>query len=127
MHACARFFALLVVLSGCGATGAAEPVARVIHLQITARAASGPDLSAGRPAPVLKLARGETVILRWRSDEPVSLHLHGYNIEARVSADGTADMRLHARATGRFALETHGVGGDSRLHKTLLYVEVHPR
>jgi len=127
MRTCVRFLALLLALSCCGAAGAAEPAARVVHLEIAARAVSGPELSAGRPAPVLKLARGETVILRWRSDEAVRLHLHGYNIEARVPAGGTADMRLLARATGRFALETHGVGADARLHRTLLYVEVHPR
>lgn len=127
MRTCTSSLGLVFAIFVCGAIGAAEPAARVIQIEIAARAASGTELSAGRPSPVLKLVRGETVILRWRSDEAVRLHLHGYNIEARVPAGGTADMRLSARATGRFALETHGVGADARLHKTLLYIEVHPR
>jgi FtsP/CotA-like multicopper oxidase with cupredoxin domain len=127
MRCCLKLLVLLFALFFSGAIWSADQAVRVIQLEIAARAVSGPELSAGRPAPVLKLARGETVVLRWHSDEAARLHLHGYNIEARVPAGGTADMRLLARATGRFALETHGMGADARLHKTLLYVEVHPR
>jgi hypothetical protein len=34
---------------------------------------------------VLRAAEGERVELRWSADEPLVLHLHGYDIETRVA------------------------------------------
>jgi len=70
------------------------------------------------------VARGDRVELIWRSDRPVTVHLHGYDIELAV-APGTAEhMTFTAEATGRFPVEAHGGPGP---HRTLLYVEVYPR
>lgn len=40
-----------------------------------------------RPDEVVRLTRGDQAILRWHSDEPVELHLHGYDILLEVEAD----------------------------------------
>jgi FtsP/CotA-like multicopper oxidase with cupredoxin domain len=125
----ARFLFLILLLASAAGPLAAEPAeaVRIIELEIASRMVRGPEVMPGRPAGVIRLKRGETVELRWRSDEPATLHLHGYNIETQVAAGSTSSMRFVARATGRFAIETHGIGANKHLERTLLYLEVHPR
>jgi FtsP/CotA-like multicopper oxidase with cupredoxin domain len=86
---------------------------------------------------VLRTTEGERVELRWTADEPVVLHLHGYDIETRVAPDKPAVTSFTARLTGRFPVAIHvdsapGRSGSSAKssshhHVTLLHVEVHPR
>src|SRR5262245_26139955 len=71
---------------------------------------------------VLRATQGERVELRWTSDEPLVLHLHGYDIETRVEPGKPAVTAFAARATGRFPVEIHG-----GRHAVLLHVEIHPR
>ena len=83
-------------------------------------------------AITLRVAQGERVQLRLVSDEPMTLHLHGYDIETTVSPERPARIRFQATVTGRFPLAAHlfGPSGDpagSHREKTLLYLEVHPR
>ena len=74
---------------------------------------------------VIRVSQGDTVTLRWTSDRVLTLHLHGYDIEQRMTVGTPAEMRFVARATGRFAIEVHaGPGGREA---TLGYLEVHPR
>lgn len=75
-----------------------------------------------------RVVRGDTVILRWRSDKPVELHLHGYDLTASVGPGTPAEMRIRARATGRFPVEIHGKGGSSagHGHKAVFHLEVYP-
>lgn len=75
---------------------------------------------------VLRATEGERIELRWTSDAPVVLHLHGYDIEARVTPGKPAVMAFDARLTGRFALEIHAADAKHR-HRALLHVEIHPR
>jgi hypothetical protein len=75
---------------------------------------------------VLRAAQGERLELRWSSDEPLTLHLHGYNIEARVEPGKPAVMAFTARSTGRFPVEIHGEG-PKRQHHALVYLEIYPR
>jgi hypothetical protein len=76
----------------------------------------------------LRASRGDLVILRWRSDRRVELHLHGYDVSATVTPEAPAEMKIDARATGRFPVEIHGAppprGGHG--HKTIFYLEVYP-
>jgi hypothetical protein len=74
---------------------------------------------------VIRVQRGDAVTLRWTSDRSLTLHVHGYDIEQRVTADTTATMSFMARATGRFAIEIHG--GDGHRASPLAYLEVRPR
>ncbi len=86
---------------------------------------------------VLRATEGERVELRWTADEPLVLHLHGYDIETRVAPDKPALTSFTARLTGRFPVAIHvddtpGRSGSSTKssshhHVTLLHVEVHPR
>lgn len=113
-----------VVLS-CSAVQAQGKVDRTIELAISGRRVAIPQGSP-RGAGVVRIRRGETVEIVWISDEATTVHLHGYNIETKVEPGASASMRFHARATGRFPIETHGIGADRKRHITLVYIEVHP-
>jgi hypothetical protein len=76
---------------------------------------------------VLRATEGERVELRWSADEPLVLHLHGYDIEMRVAPGKPAVTAFTARLTGRFAVEIHGEGEAKHRHRALLHVEIHPR
>jgi hypothetical protein len=74
-----------------------------------------------------RVVKGDTVTLRWRSDQRLELHLHGYDVKAKVGPAAPAEMRIQARATGRFPVEIHAQresGGHG--HKTIFYLEVYP-
>lgn len=78
----------------------------------------------------VRVSRGDTVVLRWNSDKRLELHLHGYDVTTTVNPGTPAEMKIHARATGRFPVEVHGQGGSggghSHGHKTLFHLEVYP-
>jgi hypothetical protein len=86
-------------------------------------------------ASTLRVNRGETVVLRWRTDEAVSLHVHGYDLKANLSPAAPASMRFEALVAGRFAITAHEFGAAAdqsappKKHRevTLLYLEVLPR
>src|SRR5229473_605205 len=76
----------------------------------------------GRVAENMRLIRvkqGDIVTLRWTSDQPLVLHLHGPAIE----------MTFTAYATGRFSIHVHAQGAGGRAHEAtpLVNVEVYPR
>ena len=75
----------------------------------------------------VRVLQGDKVELRWHSDAPAAVHLHGYDIELHVHAGETAVMAFEADATGRFPVELHGGHDHGGGHGALLYVEVHPR
>lgn len=81
------------------------------------------------PKGSIRVVKGDVVELRWMSDEPVELHLHGYDIELNVRRGKPAAMVVRARATGRFPITSHrwGSHGHSHGHDALTYLEVHPR
>ena len=62
--------------------------------------------------------------LRWTSDRNIAVHLHGYDIEARVTPGATSVMAFRARIAGRFPVSEHAHG--ARHERPLLYLEVHP-
>jgi hypothetical protein len=71
---------------------------------------------------LVRVRQGEEVILKWTADRAVVLHLHGYDIEAKVSPAAPIEMRFTATATGRFPIELH-----TETHATIGHLEVHPR
>lgn len=107
------FLALLVLVSVAGA--GAEP--RVIELAI--RNGQLPE-----DRQVVRIRQGDEVTLRWTTDRPVTLHLHGYDIEEKVAPGTPVAIRFTARATGRFPIAIHGARGEERV---IGYLEVHPR
>ena len=86
---------------------------------------------AQRRVPVaqrtLRATEGERVELRWSADEPLVLHLHGYDIETRVEPGKPAVTAFAAQLTGRFPVEVHTGDGSKHRHRALLHVEIHPR
>ena len=121
----ARIVAAVAALGACLAlplmAGGESPqaTARTFELRIAQRRVP--------PAQrVLRLTEGERVELRWSADEPLVLHLHGYDIETRVAPGKPAITAFAARLTGRFPVEIHGEGGKYR-HRAMLHVEINPR
>lgn len=113
---------LLVAITGLARTAAAQAPEVVFDIKI----------EKGRVAPSLRLIRvkqGDAVRLRWTSDRPIALHLHGYDIESKVEPGKVSEMAFTARATGRFPIEEHkpnAKGGHSH-GEALVRVEVRPR
>jgi hypothetical protein len=88
----------------------------------------------GRVADAMRLIRvsqGDVVRLRWTVDRPLSLHLHGYDIEKHVEPGAIAELTFTAFATGRFPIHLHEQPGraGARAHdeEELVMIEVYPR
>ena len=109
------------------AIGAASTVAQTPEVVFDLR------IENGKVAPSMRLVRvkqGDAVKLRWTSDKPMALHLHGYDIETKVAPGAVAEMAFAARATGRFPVEEHkpnAKGGHSHGETPLVRIEVRPR
>jgi hypothetical protein len=85
------------------------------------------DRKVVAPREAIRITEGDVIELRWTSDEPVSLHLHGYDVELHVRPDEPAVMVIEAYATGRFPITSHGWGKGGHGHDELTYLEVYPR
>ncbi len=88
----------------------------------------------GRVPDTMRLIRvneGDVVKLRWTSDQPLVLHLHGYDIEKRIAAGAVTELGFTAYATGRFPIHVHaqgaGAGGHAHEDAPLATIEVYPR
>ena len=78
---------------------------------------------------LIRVKQGDVVRLRFTSDNPITLHLHGYDIERKIAPGGGAEMQFTANATGRFGIEEHRLdahGGHSH-GDVLVRIEVYPR
>ena len=72
----------------------------------------------------IRVQQGDNVVLRWHTDRPIVLHLHGYEIEMQVVPGAVVEARFEARATGRFPIHVHA--GQARSEAVLAYLEVYP-
>jgi hypothetical protein len=70
---------------------------------------------------VLQVHQGEQVTLSIRSDSSDELHLHGYDLHARINPGEPVSLRFTADHTGRFGLELH------KAHSELGALEVYPQ
>lgn len=89
-------------------------------------------LEKGKPvggARVVRVTQGDAVRLRWMSDTPGTLHMHGYNIEQRLEPGVTAATAFTAHAAGRFKIYLHVAGAPStdHHHAPVATVEVRPK
>ena len=91
-------------------------------------------IEGGRVPDTMRLIRvneGDVVKLRWTSDQPIVLHLHGYDIEKRVAPGTITELAFTAYATGRFPIHVHaqgaGAGGQAHEDAPLAIIEVYPR
>jgi hypothetical protein len=77
----------------------------------------------------IRIKQGDVVKLRWHTDRPIILHLHGYDIEKKVEPGTVGLMEFVAYASGRFPVEVHGSpgpGGHSHGEAPLVRIEVYP-
>jgi len=93
-------------------------VAESLHFDLTLKNGQLPEGQR-----LVRVWQGDQVTLRWTTDRPFTLHVHGYELEARLGPEAAVELGFTARATGRFPLEIHGAGTE----RTVGYLEVHPR
>ena len=72
----------------------------------------------------IRVKQGDDLEFRWSGDKPMELHLHGYDIEVKITPPAPAVMAFRARLPGRFPIEVHGQGRGP--HRPILYLEVYP-
>ena len=77
----------------------------------------GGEMSPGE----ISVNQGDTVTLRVSSDEPVELHVHGYDVEQEVEPGQESSLDFEADLTGRFEIENH------ETEKELGTLQVRPR
>ncbi len=113
----------LTSLVGCGgadpAPGAAAPDRPAAEAVATAQPSSaGPadpsvvrfEVAHGKLAKgprEVEVALGDQVVLEFVSDTADEVHVHGYDIEKRISPDTPARVRFEATIPGVFEVETH--------------------
>jgi hypothetical protein len=118
---------LTLVLFCCALFGPATTMAQTQEVTFDLK------IEKGRVAQNMRLIRveqGAAVKLRWTSDRPIVLHLHGYDIEKKIELGSVTEMVFEARATGRFLIEEHkpsAKGGHSHGEAPLVRIEVRPR
>ena len=124
------FFSALALLAGSQSHALAQspPAAgpgeagRVIEMRIVARKPEG-------GVRTVRALRGDAIVLRIRSDEKLSVHVHGYDVRGDVKPGSVTSLALVARFEGRFPVTAHLADAKSGRHgaePTLLYLEVHP-
>ena len=116
------FFTLsLVLAAGLAVTGAkADELTFELRIE---RCQLPPDKR------LIRVKQGDVVKLRWSSEKPIALHLHGYDIERKVEPGVVAEMTFTARATGRFPVSEHQArsGGGHTHGAPIVQIEVLPR
>jgi hypothetical protein len=78
---------------------------------------------------LIRVKQNDVVKLEWSTDKPMTIHLHGYDIEKEVAPGTVSEMTFTARATGRFTVEPHLAKTPSGGHahgETLVTIEVYP-
>ena len=118
-----RFFSYATIILGLSLAvpGQAESVAGAedrIEVRIESRKVVGDS--------VIRFTQGQLVEIVWITDEAAELHIHGYDIRIEISPDAPTEISFTAHATGRFAVTSHGFGGQHG-HETLVYIEVYPK
>ena len=78
---------------------------------------------------LIRIKQNDVVKLEWSTDKPMTVHLHGYDIEQEVKPGKVTEMTFTARATGRFTIEPHMGRTPSGGHAhgdVLVSIEVYP-
>jgi hypothetical protein len=55
----------------------------------------------------VEVEEGDSVTLRLSSEEPLEVHIHGYDLEREVAPGKPATLSFEADLTGRFEIENH--------------------
>src|SRR5216683_1918455 len=84
------------------AASLALALALLASAAVAAELAFDLKIEQGRLPEAMRLMRvhqGDLVRLRWASDRPLALHLHGYDIEKRVASGAVSELAFTANAT----------------------------
>jgi hypothetical protein len=115
-----------------------QPLLLALFLTIALNAAKGAqvtyaiNIGNGHVPDNMRLIRvkqNDVVKLEWSTDKPVTVHLHGYDIEQELKPGAVTPMTFTARATGRFSIEPHIGKTPSGGHAhgdVLVTIEVYP-
>ncbi len=118
-----RLRALILALSlSCALTAAAN--AAEVTYALTIANGRVPDNMR-----LIRVKQNDVVKLEWRTDKPLNVHLHGYDIEQELKPGTVTEMTFTARATGRFTVELHIGRTPSGGHAhgdVLVTIEVYP-
>src|SRR5262245_55266405 len=121
--------------------GFRSPQALMLALCMSAVPMAGADaaeviyaltITNGRVADNMRLIRvkqNDVVKLEWSTDKPMTVHLHGYDVEQELKPGTVTHMSFTARATGRFTIEPHIGKTPSGGHAhgdVLVTIEVYP-
>jgi len=112
----AAIAAAVVATASLAQAGSAPPAARTFTVAVAGGKVKGSD--------TLKVKQGERVELHFTSDQPMVLHLHGYELQAKVEPPKPSVLAFKADLTGRFPVHQHREGAGS--HRAVLFVEVYP-
>ena len=75
----------------------------------------------------IRVKQNDVVKLKWSADRPMSIHLHGYDLESKIVPGTVSEMAFTARATGRFTVEPHLQSPGGHAHgDVLVTIEVYP-
>ena len=113
--------AVLIIAALCASPARAQTAVQTYDIRVDHGVAN---------TPLIRVRQGDWVRLRWISDRPIVLHLHGYDIERKVEVGAVAEMSFLARAAGRFPVEEHkpnAQGGHAHGEAPLARIEVLPR
>lgn len=86
-------------------SGGGEPETLTFDLEIKDREVVGDS--------VIDVKKDDTVVMRWSSDEPVEVHVHGYELLKDITPGEVGVIEFVANAEGRYPIEGHySVGTD---------------
>ena len=88
----------LVLRPDTTASSSGGPEERTFDVSIT-----GDEMDPGE----VSVTEGDRVTLRLTSEEPVEVHLHGYDLEEEVEPGEPTEVSFDADLTGRFEIENH--------------------
>ena len=100
---------VLASLAAAAACGSSDPEDLTFDLEISDRSLD---------TEVVKVKKDDTLTVNFSSDEPGSIHLHGYDIEREISPGEPTTMVFVANATGDFKIAFHPEFTDVMAHGT---------
>lgn len=109
-----RLFSLLVIATFAGAASIAS--SQSLSVEISGGRVKGDE--------TLKVRQGDQVQVRFLSDKPIILHLHGYDLDVKVVSPAPAFLNFKAKMAGRFPMHEHRTGAGN--HRAVLFIEVYP-